>query len=317
MKKILLPLLLISLFSCQKDLDEEAIQALLNGTNPIVSSQETITKEDTLYNYLSLVSQDSETEFMDLGCIEFIYPFVLFQFDQEDNYINQVSVQGNENFADILNNLGEGYSIGLSYPISGSLIDGTPVTVENNDQLQKSLETCIEEELEIIIGNCNAIATAEECIWKISQSDPEESIYIDSFFTLREDGNVVFSVLQVKEDSENEELTEEEEEQKPEYENEVGTWIFYFIGSELHMNINFGPIEEDEQGEIIAEDFIKSDWNFDWKINYIDLEKIEIEKTYTEVIVSETSSEEEIRIEKITLEKECTKNEEVEDTSDD
>lgn len=296
MKKILLPLLLISLFSCEKDLDDEAIQALLTGTNSEYSNIETIAKEDKLYGYLGLVSKDSETNLMDVGCIEFIYPFVLFQFDDKDNYIRQVSVQGNENFAETLANLAEDYSIGLSYPISGNLIDGTPVTVNSNKELQKSLESCIEEELEIIIGNCNDIVISETCIWKVTFSDFEESPYIDSFFTLREDGSVVLSVLKNNEQQENEE--------EQEYNLEVGTWIFYFIGSDLHMNINFGPIDENEE-EISENNLIKSDWNFDWKINHIDSDKIEIEKTAIKILETETGEIEQTFMENITLEKEC------------
>jgi|GEM_PF-3613841 len=307
MKKYLLFLITAILISCNDDLEGNLEWGTFNG---IPENIELIEKKDPLFNYLGLTSKDTSSENTDIACIEFIYPFVLFEFDEDDEYVKQVSVRGNENFAELLDNLEEGYSIGLSYPISGNLEDGTPVTVEDNAQLQQSLETCIEEELEIIIGNCNAIATAEKCIWKITQSNPEESQYIDSFFTLREDGSVVFSVLQV---SENEEIDESEEEL--EYETEVGTWIFYFIGTDLHMNINFGPIEKDDNGEILESETVKSDWNFDWKINYIDLERIEIEKTFTQIVESDNGEDEEVFTENITLKKECKDGDDNEDIS--
>ena len=303
MKKILLLLVLVSISSCQTDFDDETIESLLTGTNQNIEDVESIAKEDVLYDYLTLISNDSDEELTNVGCIEFIYPFTLFKFDDTDNFINQVSVLGNENFAALLNDLEEGYSIGLSYPISGNLMDGTPVTVESNEQLQESLATCIEEELEIIIGNCNSIVT--ECVWKITESDNEESPYIDSFFTLQEDGSVLFSIVQ---ENETEISNEDEEEQILEYETEVGTWIFYFIGADLHLNINFGPIENNEE-EATDTDRIRTDWNFDWKVSYFDDTKIEIQKMYTEIIKTDATEVEETFTENIILEKECKEDE--------
>lgn len=274
-------------------MDEEAIQALLTGTNQttVNSTTETISKQDALYGYLGLVAQDSSAEpIAEVGCIALIYPFVLFRYDNEQRYMDQVSVQGNADFAALLDTLEADHSIGLSYPISGILDDGTTIVVENNEQLQKSLETCIEEELELIIGTCNAIV--EDCIWKVAQSVPEESPYIDSFFTLDEDGSMIFSILQPSE--EEQELPENE---IPAYETKVGTWIFYFIGADLHLNMHFGPLEISDTGEIISGQEVKQDWNFDWKINHITENRIEIE--------NEQGTE-------YTLEKECE--EEREDT---
>ncbi len=309
MKKVILVLVYFSLFSCNKDFDDYFDQEFAYFPKEI-DSVDRISKEDSLYGYLGLVSKNNETELTDVGCIEFIYPFVLFRFDDSQNYKDQVSVSGNENFTSILDELENGHSIGLSYPISGHLIDGTAVMVNSNEELQQSLETCIEEELEIIIGNCNTIV--EDCIWKVTGSDPEGSPYINSFFTLREDGSVVFSVLQqdeeVEEENQNEEISI--------YENEIGTWIFNFIGADLHMNINFGPLEQDENGLIIEQDTIKSDWNFDWKINYIDLDKIAIEKSYIQTISSDNGDTEEIVTEHITLEKECEEDDSVENIGD-
>ncbi len=311
MKKILLPIVLLALVSCQSDFDDKYIESLLDNEAPSFNSIETINKENELYNYLGLVTK-SQPELTDVGCIEFIYPFVVYQFDDNNEYVNRTSISGNDNFAELIGNLSQGYSIGFSYPISGNLTDGTAVTINNNAELQQSLQTCIEEELEIIIGNCNGII--QDCVWKVANSDNEESPYIDSFFTMRNDGSVVFSVLQQneEEEEEEEETNENEEETEPVYEEEVGTWIFYYVGSDLHLNINFGSFEENEEGEIAEEDQIKADWNFDWKASCINDTKITLEKMYTKTVVTEEGNTEETFTEKITLEKECkTPDEEV------
>lgn len=301
MRKYILPLVLLLLFSCNKDLDDVLTR---EAADDIPKNIHIIKKDDALYTYLGLLSTDTDTEITDIGCIEFIYPFVLFQFDNEDKYVQQVSVLSNENFASILSNLKDGYSIGLSYPISGNLKDGTPVSVNSNEELEQSIDRCIEQELEIILGECNAIV--EDCIWSLTESDPEDSSYLDSFFTLRGDGSVVFSVIQkdTENDDESIEDGDETEEDEMVFKEEVGTWIFYFIGPDLHMNINFGPIEE-ENGMVSELDSLKSDWNFDWKINYIDTEKIAIEKSYLQSATVENGGEETLITEQITLEKEC------------
>ncbi len=216
-----------------------------------------IAQEDTLYSYLGLVSQESDSELTDLGCVEFIYPFILFQYDEELEYVQQFSVTGNENFVALLTNLETGHSIGLSYPIAGTLADGSSITVSSNEELQASLESCIQDELEIILGNCNDII--EDCIWRVTESSIEESVYIDSYFSMGADGSVVFNV------SENEQPK--------------GTWIFYFIGFELHMNMNFATTETSED-EIDTEPIFKTaDWNFDWRIVSIDEDRIEIKNS--------------------------------------
>ncbi|MEX0273112.1 MAG: hypothetical protein AB3N16_01910 [Flavobacteriaceae bacterium] len=305
MKKIVPFLCLISFISCQNNFDDRTLEKLLSGTH---KSHDPISKEDTLYNYLKLISEDPETGPTDIGCIEFLYPFVLFQFDDGDNYIDLVSIQGNEDFAHFLNNLSDGHSISLSYPISGSLADGTLVEVNNNEELQKSLESCIEEKLEIFLGECNDII--EDCIWKITQSSQEESPYIGSFFAMKNDGSVIFSVLENHEDDANtedgnDESTDDEGSEQPNYIKETGTWVFYYIGPDLHLNIHLGPNESEEEGASEETNVVRSDWNFDWKIIYIDPVKIEIQKTFTQKVASDQGEVEGVITENIILEKEC------------
>ncbi|MGB5818352.1 MAG: hypothetical protein WBG90_02630 [Saonia sp.] len=224
--------------------------------------EELIQQESVLYNYLQLVSDDPEAELIDIGCVEFIYPFVLFVYDTEQEFVQQESVLNNKNFTKLLAGLEEGHAISLSYPITGMLQDGSTLNITSNDELQASLETCIEEELEIILGACNAIAA--ECQWNVSESSVVDSPYLEAFFTMEDDGSILFQIG----------------------ENEYnGTWVFYFIEELLHLNIYF---EYDDDTQPLPENEllpIKDDWNYDWKITYIDEIKISIENdngdTYT------------------------------------
>lgn len=213
--------------------------------------EDLIQKESSLYGYLQTVSQTPEAPLLKIGCVEFIYPFLLFTYDTEESFVTQTSILDTTDFITFLNNLNDGYSISLSYPISGVLPDGTILEVTSNEELEASLETCISENLEIILGECNAIATEMDCIWRIEESSVPEDPYILSNFDIQEDGSVRLSV--------------DESEYK-------GTWIFYFIGDILHLNMAFGPEEENQNDP--SQSSIQEDWNYDWEITYIDEEKI-------------------------------------------
>ncbi len=223
-------------------------------------SQELIIKDSALYNHLQLVAEEPETEFLSVGCVEFLYPFTLYNYDENAELIRKLAIGNNEDFTTALVNLEEGHAISLSYPITGLLADGTPVNINSNDELLSSLASCIDEEIERIIGECNGIASAEDCSWNITESLPEDSPYLNA--NMKVDGNneVVFTVGDTT------------------YE---GTWIFYFIGNDLHLNIFF---EYDDTNTPTPENGllpIKEDWNMDWVIHSIDDEKIEIVKEDT------------------------------------
>jgi len=117
MKKFLLPLALFRLISCNKDFGDYFDQEIKDFSQQSLEGVKTIAKGDNLYSFLSFVSKSGTEALTDVGCIEFIYPFIIFRFDEEDNYINQVSVFGNENFSTLLDELEDGYSICLSYPM--------------------------------------------------------------------------------------------------------------------------------------------------------------------------------------------------------
>jgi len=220
--------------------------------------EEVIEQESTLYSYLQLVTEDTNATVLQVGCVEFIYPFVLFVYDTDDVFVRKESILDNQSFAMVLATLEEDYAIGLSYPITGFLQDGSPIEINSNETLEASLQTCIDEQKEIILGACNGIATAKDCVWNVTESSIVDSPYTlaDANFKLEDDGSVSFIVDET---------------------TYVGTWIFYFIGNDLHMNMFYEYNADnmpDPENDLLP---IKEDWNFDWKITYIDDEKIDIE----------------------------------------
>jgi len=232
---------------------------------------ELIRQETDLYNYLQLVANNPETPLLDIGCVEFIYPFLLFIYDEELSVVRKESVLDNENFTSLLSNLEKDYAISLSYPISGKLEDGTSVIITSNEELLNSLNTCIKEKLEIILGDCNAIV--QECVWSVTESSTIEDQYLESVFKLEDDGSVTF------------------ETQETTYN---GTWVFYFIGNILHLNIHFEYNQDNEPNAENNLPNVKDDWNYDWEITYIDEEKINLENTEEQAYTIERICEQEI-----------------------
>ncbi len=259
----LIGILLIGVVSCEVEPYEPT------------TGEDLIQQESALYSYLQIVTDSPDSEVLEVGCVEFIYPFILYVYDTEAIFARQESILDNQDFTTLLANLEEDYSIGLSYPITGFLQDGSSLEITSNEELEASLQACIEAEIEHIIGVCNGIATAEECVWDITESSLMDNPYVSlpANFSLEDDGSVSFQVEEVI---------------------YRGTWIFYFIGNDLHMNMFF-EYEENTNPETNPDLLpIKEDWNFDWKINYIDTEKIEIENHLEQAYTLERVCEEEM-----------------------
>ncbi|WP_394750851.1 hypothetical protein [Spongiimicrobium salis] len=230
-----------------------------------------IQQESALYGYLETVSSDPETTLLDVGCVEFVYPFTLFVYNNDSIFARREAVFNNKNFIGILTTLEKEYSISLSYPIQGTLEDGESVAINSNEELEASLETCIEETFEEIIGLCNGIVSEMECVWEVTESSISESPYLATNFKLEEDGSVTFTIGETA---------------------YKGTWVFYYIGNELHLNINFQSME-DTMLDMDPTFSIEDDWNFDWQIIHIDTEKIMFTNTEAVEYTLERQCEEE------------------------
>lgn len=226
MKKQLLKITFLSfvgmlIFSCS-DLDD-------NEEIGRVSIENIIQKESELF---SLIERVAETEDEDeITCIKFLYAFTMLEFDADLMVVNQYTVSSDENFSFILENISDGNSIGINFPIQSILDNGEEFLIQNKDELKQAIDDCIEADQEEQIGNCELLL--QECVWIISHDDETEDAYENAVFDVADDGTFEFY--------NNGELQE-------------GTWIVYFIEDELHTNITF-----EAQGETA------DDWNFDWK----------------------------------------------------
>ena len=186
--------------------------------------------DEDLYNLITQVSDDNGENA--INCIEFNYSFALFVFDENEDFIEAVSMHSNEQFSLFLANLNPTYSISVNYPISGTLLNGDLVEINNNVELKEAIDNCTADEFKRKCDN-----TLKDCIWKISPLIGYPNSYEGNYYYLNQNGTVQFHV-----------------------DNKVyfGTWITLYIGTELFLNIDLN----DNAG-------IEADWDHNWLINYL------------------------------------------------
>lgn len=249
MKKQLLKIIYLCIvgaliFSCSDLDDNEEV-----GT---VDIENLIQKESELFGLIERVAETDDTD--EITCIKFLYAFTLIEFDSDLLPVSQHVVSSDENFSFILENISDGNSIGINFPIQSILESGEEFLIQNKEELKQSIDDCIAAQQEELAGQCRQLL--QECVWVVSHNDENEDAYEHAVFDVANDGTFKFY--------NNGELHE-------------GTWIVYFIEDELHTNVNFN--EDGMTGD---------DWNFDWETQILSGD----EMTFTRSGVSFTLTKE-------------------------
>ncbi|WP_299680520.1 hypothetical protein [uncultured Dokdonia sp.] len=211
-----------------------------------ITEAELIAEDSELFDLMNRITTDDPSA-TDVTCINFIYSFTVVIYNEDIELQSSIIVNNDEEFSNVLGSVEDGQFINVSFPITSTLDDGTSLTINDKDELRAAIDACIEEEQEIIIGN--ASASAVECVWEVQiPDDIAFNTYVDAVFKLSSAGVVEFF-----------------------YRGDVydGTWIFYFIEDELHLNIN---LDDSETDGVVGED-----WNFDWKVLALTNVMIDIE----------------------------------------
>lgn len=184
-----------------------------------------------LYNLIGRVTNDdSETQ---ISCIQFIYSFRLFVFDQDQELLYVELINDNAAFSTLLDNLQDGESIGLNYPITGVNGNGELIEINNNEELKTAIDACVDKE---VIDNCNGVLCTEACAWAVSNYIGNDTNFDDLVLEISSDNLLAI------------------------YYNSTiyyGTWITYLTDDQLYVNIDLNA-----DGEL-AEAF-----NSEWKIDY-------------------------------------------------
>ncbi len=196
--------------------------------------------DSELFDSLKKISL-SDDENKDPVCVTFVYPFNVYLYDDNSEIIGRKIIGNNLQFIEALGSAEqEEGAIGLSYPITSILEDGSTFSIQNNEELKSAIEACIESE---IITYCNGLLEEKNCVWKIA-SRTDNQRYDTSLFDFYNDGTGVFYHKG----------------------NAYRTsWVSLFIEGELHINIHLEGNSKTAQ-----------DWNFDWKAIILDENTIEI-----------------------------------------
>lgn len=211
--------------------------------DPIAAS-ELIQEESELFLYLTQVTAD-ETVGSSVTCIDFIYSFNVYVYDEADEFVYAQGVSSDYEFWQFLQGISDEYSVGISFPIEAVLEDGSDFLIENKDQLAQAIQSCVTEIQEETLGTCNR--TFVECGWVVTAIEGNEpDAYQDTVFETTDGNNLVY------------------------YKDGIGapgTFIFYFIANQLHVNINFESSDET----------LEEHWNRDWIVTTLTETLISIE----------------------------------------
>jgi len=219
-------------------------QSCYNETveNVEIEEQEAIKVDSQLYGFLERVSKNTSevSDDANIACVNFVYAFSVYVYDEELTFTGVQTISNDAEFSAFLGSLTPELYISLSYPITGTLLDGTEVSINNNEELKESIDTCLEEE---ITTYCNGVLTEDEtCSWKVLYNGNGNNTYMNAFFNIGDDGLTTFF-----------------------HDNSLfnGTWTSLYIDYQLYINIAFLDI-----------DGIGQDWNHNWEATIINEERI-------------------------------------------
>lgn len=210
-----------------------------------VDPQNLIFKDSELFDLLIKVTTSDEGDpFQRVVCIDFVYPFKLFIYNVDNVRIDEVILYSDVQFSTFLENLPIQNSISLSYPLRTTFSDGSEFIVSNNSQLKTVIDSCSRDD---IIGYCSGIfgSSNAECVWKVPYIPDEDNEFAGAVFTADDLGTITLHHLNQT------------------YE---GTWVFNYINNQLNLNIFLEAIPS-----------IRLKWNFNFKLNHITSNTIELE----------------------------------------
>lgn len=239
---LLLAFSFILLTSCFSDRDDNLDVAEEQENNEPVPTEQLIAEDSELFTVMESITTDYPFE-TEMVCVEFIYPFTVIVYDEEGIEVSREVVISDVTFNLVLLGVPEEYFINLSFPITTQINDGTEFEINNKEELLEVIRACIEDLEEVIIGECEGIASDEECVWEITLINEEEiDLYENSVFLPPVAGINTYYYRGIAYDS---------------------SWIFLFIGNQLYLNIALDDPEEIGTGQF---------WNFNWRLQLVDEE---------------------------------------------
>jgi hypothetical protein len=205
---------------------------------PTVILEDTLHQEDELFKLIENVVTIGDDPIENEICVDFVYPLVIIKYDQYINPIQTITLFNDNQFGLLLNQLNPNQSISISYPIETTSVDGTVLSINNDEELKESLKSC--EDDSIFTFCAGIVSTPETCINEIPYFEDElNNEYAGAVLFANPDYTVTLYHLN---------------------DYYVGTWTVLRVNNILHVNINLAGTSA-----------VAQYWNHNYKVENYDL----------------------------------------------
>ncbi|MBT8317734.1 MAG: hypothetical protein HKP59_08900 [Lutibacter sp.] len=168
-------------------------------------SEINIANVDELESFIDQCEGENEFD-DDIECIDFIYPITLSIFDSENQLAETITVENDEDFYHLIDEIEDYHIVQINFPISVELYDGTILSINDMEELENAIDDadgmcdedddndyddddcddCTEEQIRNLLVLCSW--TVDKII--VNDLDKTEQ-YTNFVFTYFEDGSVV------------------------------------------------------------------------------------------------------------------------------
>ena len=160
---------------------------------------------DELENFIAECEGENEVD-DDIECIDFVYPITLSIFDSENQLAETVTVNSDEEFYGLIDEIEDYHIVEINFPITVVLYDGSEIIIHDLETLENVIEEadgmcdedddydyddddcleCTDEQISELLISCSWIVDKV----KINGIENTEQ-YTDYIFTFLEDGTLV------------------------------------------------------------------------------------------------------------------------------
>lgn len=208
-------------------------------------SQIIVTNEDDFENLIENCIEGGDDD--DIECIDFVYPIKITVYNTNNQVSNVITVNNDTEMHDFIEALEEGELVSFKFPIVVQLLDGTEITLQDNDELEDAIEDsddCDEDDDNDYddddIDDSNLVAALVNGSWRVEYffDESDHTSEFETFtFIFNADGTALAT----------DGVTEVE-----------GTWATYGDDGELELDLNFG---DDSPFDEITEDWEVAEFN--------------------------------------------------------
>lgn len=155
---------------------------------------ERIIQNQTDFNNLLHDCEAHLNDFFKINCLEFIFPITINIYDSAKQIASSVKISDNKSLYNFISNLKENQFIAFAYPLIIKNENGQSVTINDNTQLENSIEQALDHCYDNKNTSLDFMGTITNGFWKISYfyDDFEKTaLYNGYVFVFKNDQSVI------------------------------------------------------------------------------------------------------------------------------